>query len=157
MSLNKSMAAMLLVPIVGLTLPATVLLWKTRGNGLTRTEEEVLKFSSQPLVVARLSDATTYHGAENPIRPPKPDQATPAAFPPGPLPKADGTKSAETAKQAPGPHLSMIYSDNGSRMAIIDGQVLREGAVVNGHTIVKIEKSKVLARIAGKDLWLSIE
>jgi hypothetical protein len=55
------------------------------------------------------------------------------------------------------PEVSMIYNDSGSKIAIIDGQVVHEGSVITGYKIVKIEKIRVLARTNGKEIWLSLE
>jgi hypothetical protein len=160
MKLDRNMAVLLLVPVIGLAVPVAVLFWKLPAGGLTTTEQEILRFSSQPLAVASLGAPPSYSGAENPVHTPRPGTVTPlvTAFPPGPIPKAEGTRQAATPREGTTlPYLSMIYSDGGVRMAVIDGHVLREGGAVNGHTVVKIDKTRVLTRTAGKELWLSID
>ncbi len=161
MNFDRNIAAMLLAPLIGLAAPAAVYFWKMPAGGMTVTETQLMSFSSQPLVVSRRSPPPSYSGINSPIQPlaVQIQAQTPAAtFPPGPIPTASGVKQPEErANLFHTPSLSMIYSDGGSRMAIIDGHVLHEGSVVAGHTILKIEKTKVLARTAGKELWLSIE
>ena len=161
MNFDRNIAAMLLAPLIGLAVPVTVFFWKMPPGELTRTETELLKFSSQQLVVSRPTGARPYSGAQNPVLPPKPKQAiqTPAAtFPPGPMPPAIGSKqNAVRASKPHVPDISMIYNDSGSKIAIIDGHVLREGSVIAGYSIVKIDKQRVLARTNGKEIWLSLE
>lgn len=161
MNFDRNIAAMMLAPLIGLSLPVAVFFWKMPPLGLTGTETELLRFSSQPLVVSRPAAAPLYSGVQNPVHPPKPKQAAqapPAVFPPGPIPTAAGTRQPELRANAQQlPCLSMIYTDAGSKMAIIDGHVLHEGSVIAGYTIVKIDKTKVLARTSGKELWLSLE
>jgi hypothetical protein len=51
----------------------------------------------------------------------------------------------------------MIYTEGYVKTAIIDGQVLHEGSFLGSSRIVAIEKSRVLMRTAGKEIWLSID
>lgn len=160
MNFDRTLAALLLTPLIGLAVPVTVFFWKMPLTDLTRTETELLTFSSQPLVVSRPVTGLSYAGAQNPILPPKRKasmQASAAAFPPGPIPSAAGKKDAAPAHTPHIPDVSMIYNDSGSKMAIIDGHVLHEGSAIAGYTIVKIDKTRVLARTNGKELWLSLE
>ncbi|MDD5284969.1 MAG: hypothetical protein PHD54_03870 [Desulfuromonadaceae bacterium] len=164
MNFDRNIAAILLAPLIGLALPATVFFWKMPKSALTRTESELMNFSSQPLLVSRPGVPPMYSGVENPINPPKPKQTTqtmktPAlSFPPGPIPAAAGARrSVNELSPLHVPNVSMIYDNGGSKMAIIDGHVLHEGSVFAGHTIVKIYTTKVLARTNGKEIWLSIE
>lgn len=160
MNFDRKIMAMLLAPLIGLAVPVTLFFWKMPPNELTRTETELLRFSSQQLVVTRPAAEISYSGAKNPVHPPKPKQAiqAPAALPPGPMPQGAGNKLTEVRPSANHiPEINMIYHDSGSRMAIIDGHVLREGSVISGYRIVKIDKTRVLARTDGKEIWLSLE
>ena len=51
----------------------------------------------------------------------------------------------------------MLYCEGSIKTAIIDGQVLHEGSVLGSYQIVKIEKTRVLLKTAGKEIWLSID
>lgn len=161
MNFDRNIAAMLLAPLIGLAVPVTVFFWKMPPGELTRTETELLKFSSQQLVVLRPKAAPPYSGVQNPVLPPKVKQATQtpaAAFPSGPIPSAgDIRQKPVPTSVAHIPEVSMIYNDSGSKMAIINGHVLHEGSVIAGYTIVKIDKQRVLARTNGKEIWLSLE
>jgi hypothetical protein len=51
----------------------------------------------------------------------------------------------------------MVYSEGSIKTAIVDGHVLHEGSTLSKYLVVKIEKTRVLLRTAGKDIWLSID
>lgn len=170
MTIDKTIAALLLAPLVGLGIPAALLFWKVPAGGMTAVERELINFASQPVVVSQPGPQTYYSGLECPVRPPaakdapKQPQGTgtaAAGFPPGPIPSPKAAAAAPP-KERPGaagrlPSVSMIYQDGNTRMAIIDGHVLHEGASLDGKRIIRIEKTRVLLRAAGKDIWLNID
>jgi hypothetical protein len=51
----------------------------------------------------------------------------------------------------------MIYSEGDTNMAIIGGQILHEGSTFGSYQVVKIDKTRVLVRSAGKNLWLNMD
>jgi peroxiredoxin len=51
----------------------------------------------------------------------------------------------------------MIYNDGERRMAIINGNVLKEGDSAPNCTVMKIERNRVMIRTAGREQWLTIE
>ncbi len=164
MTIDKTIALMLMGPVIGLVIPATVFFRKLPDTGLTPSEKELISFSSQPVSVSQPGRQAVFSGLECPIRPPivkeSASKATAKGFPPGPIPSS-GTVSAQTRSRAAAtvhlPSVTMIYSDGQSRMAIIDGHVLREGTSIASGKVIKIEKTRVLVRTSGKDIWLNID
>jgi hypothetical protein len=163
MTIDKTIAMMLMVPVIGLAIPATVFFRKLPPPGLAPSEKELISFSSQPVNVSQPGRLAIFSGLECPMRPPVVKESTPKAapqgFPPGPIPSAvtaaqEKTRPAVTAYL---PSVSMIYSDGQSKMAILDGHVLHEGATIGTGTVIKIEKTRVLLRTSGKDIWLNID
>ncbi|MBI2353986.1 MAG: general secretion pathway protein GspB [Deltaproteobacteria bacterium] len=164
MTIDKTIAAMLLAPFIGLCAPAALLFWKMPAAGVTAAEKELINFSAQPVAVSEPGSQPVYAGLECPVRPPAAKKAQGTAnggtgFPPGPIPspKAAALPKERNASAGQLPTVSMIYSDSHARMAIIDGHVLREGASLGAVRIVKIEKARVLVRTDGRDIWLNID
>ena len=164
MTIDKTIAAMLLLPLIGLVIPATIFLRKLPPTDLSASEKELIAFSSQPVAVSQPGRLAVYSGLECPLRPPivmgSAAKATDKNFPPGPIPPASAAAAQQKSRPISTdylPGVSMIYSDGRARMAIIDGHVLHEGASIGTSTVVKIEKSRVLLRTTGKDIWLNID
>ena len=165
MTIDKTIAMILMVPVIGFAIPASVYLRKLPPPGLTSSEKELISFSSQPVNVSQPGRLAVFSGLECPIRPPvvkdsSPPKAASKGFPPGPIPSSGTASAQERSRSAAAaylPSVSMIYSDGQARMAIIDGHVLHEGAAIGTDTVIKIEKTRVLLRTSGKDIWLNID
>ncbi len=163
MTIDKTIAAMLMIPLIGLAIPAAVFFRKMPPADLSGSEKELIAFSSQPVTVAQPGRLAVYSGLACPLRPPVVKDGAKAAgqnFPPGPLPPANADAARQKGRPAATdrlPGLTMIYSDGQARMAIIDGHVLHEGASIGNHRVVKIEKQRVLLRTTGRDIWLTID
>ena len=162
MTMDKTIAALLLVPLLGLAIPATLFFRKLPPANLSASEKELAGFSSQPVAVSQPGRLAVYSGLECPLRPPivlgSAAKAADKNFPPGPIPLANAAAARQKAGPAEyRPGVSMIYSDGRARMAIIDGHVLHEGASIGAGKVVKIEKTRVLLRTTGKDIWLNID
>ena len=164
MTIDKTIAAILLVPLIGLAIPATVFFRKLPPADLSASENELIAFSSQPVAVLQPGRLAVYSGLECPVRPTivtgSAAKAADKNFPPGPIPSASGAAAQQknlplSAELLPG--VTMIYSDGRARIAIIDGHVLHEGASIGSSKVVKIEKKRVLLRTTGKDIWLNID
>jgi hypothetical protein len=164
MTIDRTIAAMLLVPVIGLVIPSAIFFRKLPDTGLKPYEKELMTFSNQPLEVFQPGRMTVYSGLECPLRPPvvtkeAAHKAVATKFPPGSIPTPDAAVARQKSPPVMAanlPDVSMIYSDGQARMAIIDGHVLREGTAIGGSKVVKIEKTRVLLRTSGKDLWLKI-
>lgn len=164
MTIDKTIAMILIIPIIGLVIPGTVFLRKPPSTGLSSSEKELIAFSSQPVSVLPPGQTVVFSGLECPIHPPVgacgSAKASPGSFPPGPIPSSGTAPAGEKNRPitpAPMPGVSMIYSDRQSKMAIIDGHVLHEGAAIGAGKVVKIEKTRVLFRTGGKDIWIHID
>lgn len=163
MTLDKSIAAMLLAPLLGLVIPGVIYFRKLPTPRLTPSEKELMTFSSQPVTVSTPGRLTVYSGLLCPLRPPLAIKSTAASgksFPPGSIPTpgtaAIGQPGFPVATER-AQRVSMIYSDGQARIAIIDGHVMREGSTTGSNKVVKIEKTRVLVRTDGKDIWLYID
>jgi len=161
MTMDKTIAAMLLLPLIGLAIPAAVFFRKLPPTDLSASEKELAGFSSQQIAVSQPGRLAVYSGLECPLRPPIVPAGAKAAsgnFPPGPIPPANAAAARQKNRPAEyRPGVTMIYSDGRARMAIIDGHVLHEGASIGAGKVVKIEKTRVLLRTTGKDIWLNID
>ena len=58
---------------------------------------------------------------------------------------------------APPPALSFILQDGGSSMAIIGGSMVKTGSEVQGWTVERIERNRVLLRNRKGPLWLTLD
>lgn len=166
MNLDATAKTVLVASLLAIGIPALFLFWSLPAPRLSATEKELANFSSKPLAMSPPRMQTVYSAQESPVRV-APKQQTPVAgsmsrnYPPGKIPSANMAEEASKRRRGNSfdshPVVSMIYTENSIKTAIIDGQVLHEGSVLRGNRIVKIEKTRVLMRAAGKDVWLRIE
>lgn len=165
MTIDKAIASMLLVPLLGLCIPAALYFRKLPDAGLTATEKELVAFASQAVSVTPPQRTGVYTALACPVEPPTVRTASatiPAnAAPPSPRGSVNSGAAAQhkemTAVRESLPAVSMIYSDGPARLAIIGGHVLQEGSTIGAHRVIKIEKKRVLTRIGGKDIWTNID
>lgn len=165
MNVDATMRTILVASLLVIVIPVTFFCWEMPSANLTATEKELINFSSQPLVISPPRPQATFSGLDCPVRVASKKQ--PAAgtgvksLPFGPIPAANSA----TVPSKPGrrisfdsrPTVSMVYSEGSIKTAIIDGHVLHEGSFFGKYLLVKIEKTRVLMRTAGKDIWLSID
>lgn len=166
MTLDATVKTVLVATLLAIGIPGLFLSWSLPAPRLSATERELMNFSSKPLAMSPPSMQTVYPELQSPVRATSKPQ-TPVAgsmsrsFPPGKIPAASIAEDASKRRRGNSfdshPVVSMIYTENSIKTAIIDGQVLHEGSVLRGNRIVKIEKTRVLMRAAGKDVWLKIE
>ncbi len=162
MNFRAKVAASMMLPIAVIAIQIAIFSWKIPAPELTPAERELLNFSPRQVQLNLPKPVPLFTGARNPVTPPEPKRteasAKASSFPPGPIPGAKGgeeRKSVATSQLLP--ELSMIYSDGGVKIAIIDGHVMREGSETSGLKIIRITKNRVLARTGGKEIWLTIE
>ena len=177
MTLSSSMKTILTALLLVISIPAGFFFWKMPAAKLSTTENELVNFSSTPLSLSSTRPQAIFSGLDYPVRV-TPKQSAPAAsaeaakqtppaatgtksFPPGPIPAANVPVVVSRPIQRnsfDSQHVvSMIYSEGSIKTAIIDGQVVHEGTTLGASQIVAIEKTRVLIRTAGKDLWLNID
>jgi hypothetical protein len=70
MTIDKTIVAMLLIPVIGLAIPTAILCRKLPGASLTPTEKELVTFSSQSVTIAQPGRPAVFSGLECPLRPP---------------------------------------------------------------------------------------
>lgn len=157
MNVDKTIASMLLVPVIGLCIPVALYFHKLPDAGLTATEKELVSFSSQAASVTSPQRPGVYTALTCPVEPPV-VRMTPATLTATPASRSSAAprQRAVTAPREILPAISMIYSDGPARLAIIDGHVLQEGSALGAHRVVKIDKKRVLMRTGGKDIWIYI-
>ena len=102
MTFDKTIAAMLLVPVIGLVIPAAIYFRKLPGIGLSPSEKYLITFSSQPLSIFQPGSMAAYSGLECPLRPSvisknAAAQTNAASFPPGPIPQQNAFDTASLA------------------------------------------------------------
>jgi hypothetical protein len=162
MIIDRKFAVILLIPLLGLSIPAALHFRKLAKPELSAEEIELAGFSSQPVVVSKPGQPTLFSNLESPVRAPAAIAAATnkgaVNFPPGPIPvaAASAKQISSPAELEYAPEVSMIYSDGQTRTAIIDGHVVREGASLGSSKIIKIEKTRVLLRTSGKEIWLNM-
>lgn len=164
MLLAKAMAKILFLPLLGLGIPAIIFFWKKPAPEFTMTEKELINFTFQPAAITPPREQAIYKDLEPPVKPPLAQnksnaQAALADSAPGiplPSPRELSLRKSLQSRTQSLPAVSMVYSDANSRVAIIDGHVLHEGGAIGSKKIIKIEKTRVLVRTDGKDIWLDI-
>ena len=166
MIVDSTMKTVLAATLFAIGFPTLFLFWKLPATKLSASEKELISFTNQPLAMSPLRPQTVFSGLDSPVKLIQHKQPPAAGtgsriFPPGPIPDAHPARVASE----PGRHnsfdshpvVSMIYFEGSVKTAIINGQVLHEGSFLAGGQIIKIEKTRVLLRTSGKDIWLSID
>ena len=177
MIISRAMKTILAATVLLISVPAAIFFWKMPAAKLSATEKELISFSSPPLALSSSRTQAIFSGLDYPFRITLKQQAPPAgaevnkqtpsvgagpkSFPPGPIPSGDlpaqASKPIKRNSFGSKPVVSMIYSEGYIKTAIIDGQVLHEGSFLGSSQVVTIEKSRVLMRTAGKEIWLSVD
>jgi hypothetical protein len=157
MTSDRTTIAILLTTILVIAAPALFLLRALPPAELTPAEKELATFSSPPVSMAATPQPITFSGKICPVpTPPKP--VAPVVKIPNLAGFADKIRKKFPLRTlSSNPVVSMIYYAGYTRMAIINNHVVHEGADFDGGTIVTIEKTRVLMRKAGKDIWLTTE
>lgn len=75
---------------------------------------------------------------------------------PDPLDPDNFSGGAEIAEEPPRPEVSIISISGNSKMAIIQGILVKEGDIFNDARVVKIESERVLLK-NGKNKWIYIK
>lgn len=157
MNSDKTIVAIAATTVVVLAVPLFLHFRTLPPAQLTAAEKELTTFTNQPVTMAAAPQPLTFSGKSCPVPPPpKPPPAiVKAPLLSGFADKIRSTFAARTLSSKP--VVSMIYYAGYTRMAIIDRHVVNEGAELDGGVVVTIEKTRVLWRKAGKDLWLTTE
>jgi hypothetical protein len=148
-TLRRDLALALTGCLLALGLPVGLyvkLVWKP---ALTEAERFVVDYTPASFSISRstwqevrLTPPLT-PGAATPVASLAPQPAAPAALPPPP--------------PAPPPTLSFILQDGGSSTAIVNGSMVKAGSEVQGWTVERIERNRVLLRNRKGPLWLTLD
>lgn len=168
MIINRTVTTICAVVCLVLGIPVVYLFWKMPKYDLSQAERELVAFNSQALVVSQAKLQSVYSGLESPIKPLQEELpavgATVRTAPAIAVPPAKNAANAVPVKPARQsapvtglPSVSMVYSDGVTMMAIIDGNVVKEGAMLGDKKIVKIEQRRVLIKGNGKTAWLDVQ
>lgn len=169
MKINRTITNILIVVAVLLTIPIVYLYWKMPVVKLSSSEKELISFNSSTVSMADVKPKTAFSGLEVPVKPLEniapaevlPDDKVLLSIPAAPVLKSNTTIKKMPATQQPIsqaslPTVSMVYSDGITMMAMIDGNVVREGMLFGTFKIIKIEQKRVLIRSNGKNVWLDV-
>jgi len=135
-----------IVPVVALLVAFTASRSVEFNPPITPQEQALAAVAAEPLRID-LRHAPEVHGLASPFRTPSGDKA---GYPETPL-----------AEMAPGNaqtrSLTFILMNAERKIAIINGQVVREGDRFEGSRIARIEKTRVLVKGKGGQEWLVLQ
>ena len=169
MSSNKTIISLLLTLCFVTTVPMIFYFWKLPAAELLPAEKELIGFSSTPVAMSKPKQQPFFSGMNCPVKAAIKQAITTTDLtmvgtkvpPPAIGSVASQARPAAKKSQAGSlsslPTVSMIYSEGTTNVAIIGGNILREGSAFGAYHVVKIEKSRVLIRSAGKNIWLSMD
>ncbi|NTV48595.1 MAG: hypothetical protein HGB32_14690 [Geobacteraceae bacterium] len=161
MTLDRTITTILAVPLLVIAIPAILFFRKLPNADLTPSEKELIDFSSKPVPLSPPQTQVVFSGLASPLRgisKPIGDILAKSGKPVStPSTTPSNAKSNQRLSLGSLPVVSMIYFAGSTRMAIVDNHVVNEGSTLNGGVIVKIEKTRVLMRKTGKDIWLTTE
>lgn len=120
---------------------------------LSPAEKELAAFTCGTVPVVSKRQPVIAAGLESPITIPA---AAPVVqrkeFPREPL-----SRMAPPPAQLPATVVTLILVNNGKKMAVINGVVVKEGDIVDSSKVVKIEKNRVLLSDKKGSKWLKME
>jgi|GEM_PF-1924807 len=169
MTIDKTTITILLILAFVTAIPAALFFRKIPAVELSPSEVELIRFSSTPVALSAPKQQPVFSGLDCPVKAvTKQDIASTnmtkvggKSVPPLKFPDLNRAKT-DSKKVQPGslsslPAVSMIYTEGDTNRAIIGGQILHEGSSFGHYQVVKIERTRVLIRSAGKNVWLSME
>jgi hypothetical protein len=161
MTLDRTISTILTVSLLVIAIPGGLFFRKLPNVNLTPSEKELIDFSSKPVTLSPLQTQATFSGLVSPLIGTSKPIGDILAKNGKPVPASN--TSTLNVKKKPQlslgslPVVSMIYFAGSTRMAIVDNHVVHEGSILDSGIIVKIEKTRVLLRKTGKDIWLTTE
>ena len=169
MTADKTIPIIFLTALFLFAMPAMLYFRKLPETELTPSEKVLIAFSNKPVTMLASPPQATFSGLDSPVKAlKKPVKVTTmlhtetakSQLPPN-------NKDINPAGAAPDrrphrslsslPRVSMIYSEADTKMAVIGGEILQEGSTFGNYQIIKIEKTRVQIRSAGKVLWLNMD
>lgn len=155
--------SLLALPLAGVIIPLCLWQYVTVTPSVTQRERDVMN-CTPPKTELSWPETRSVTGVECPIpRTPPPSmavQSLPVVYPPVPLdrlvPRAGGVGMGVPPPE-PVYHLSLVMLDEGRKMAIVNGRVLREGETVGNHRVSRIEKNRVKLKGVKGELWVNLE
>jgi hypothetical protein len=157
MTVDRTISTILLVSFLVIAIPVALFFRKLPNAELTPTEKELINFSNQPVVMSLPLPQAAFSELVSPVRVASPKNGNITAISGKPITARISVKNGLPPSLGSRPSVSMIYYEGSTRMAIVHDHVVHEGSVLDNGMIVKIEKTRVLMRKAGKDIWLTTE
>lgn len=154
MNIDRTIISALAILIVVTAIPVAFYYRKLPATVILPIEKELTSFSSTPLALSEPKPQPVFSGLDCPVKAPVSSLPPPVA---GSSPADAASKKGEPRSLSSLPPVSMIYSEGSTNIAVIGGQMLREGSSFNGNQVVKIEKTRVQIRSAGKTIWLNMQ
>jgi len=134
------------VPVIGLLVAFAASRSVQFNPPVTSQEQALAAVAAEPLRID-LRHAPEVHGLASPFRTSSGDKA---GYPETPL-------AEMTPGNLPPRSLTFILMNAERKIAIINGQVVREGDRFEGSRIVRIEKTRVLVKGKGGQEWLALQ
>lgn len=147
MTLTQGQTKILVAAILSAIIPLLLYRYVTFKPVLSPAENAVAQFSPTPPA----TDKRIWHylaTAQNPLG--ETLTAPPAAT-------AQKKSVADISAQAPPPVVTFILQGNGKGMAIIDGNVVREGEKFRNWRITRIERNRILLEGRKGTIWANLE
>ncbi len=155
--LDKKTGVLIALPFIAITAVLLLLPYAKFEPSLSGAERQLAAFTAGTVPAIIRREPVTASALDSPIKIPSVQNSRNKSFPgeslsqlappPGmtnlPLPKADV--------------VSLIVVNNENRMAIINGQVVKEGDKIGSRVVVKIEKNRVLLKDKTESKWLTIK
>ena len=150
MKIDNNIIFTLAILCLVIIIPAVLFSRKLPTTELLPSEKMLLDFKSEPITVFEPRQQPAFSGSDCPVKaPPRLPVVITKSLPP-----------IEIAKvQLPPrlPRVSLIYfEDDSTQKAIIGGNIMQVGSVVDHYKVLKIETTRVQIRSAGKDIWLNV-
>lgn len=145
------------VPVVLAALVLFFINSKKFAPPLSATENELADFSSGAVPAVNMRQTTVAAALESPIKIP-PGQIQKREFPGTPLSQAAPAPGRTPLAVQPVSYVvSLILENGGSKRAIINGIVVKEGDMIGGSKVEIIEKNRVLLTDKKESRWIKIE
>ena len=161
---DKTFIAIVAAPLLGLLIPIAVYSIVRFPASLTAMEKEML-IPPPPVAELKQRQGQIVTGLCCPVKPGaalidnrNAPVAKSVAFPPIPLPElAPQHKPIATQYPPEKTTVSMILTEEGKRLAIISGKVVKEGDRLGKYTVASIKVDRVLLKDGKEQTWLKIK
>lgn len=150
MNIDKTIISTLLILCLIVAIPSILFYRKMPVAELLPSEKVFINFSTAYVSVTETKKQPVFSGLDCPVKAPakQPVMITKSVPYVAAVPKLLPTAL---------PRVSLIYFEcDSTKRAIIGGQIVQVGSTFENYQVMRIERTKVLVRSAGKDIWLNM-